>query len=390
MRPMRAHFVKAGSASTRLRHNARMNALARLGHRLREDRLLLALLAALVPLVLLARPEAGALAALVDWHTIAALGGLMVLSRGLEDSGYLARAGVALVSRVRGERTLAVALVLFSALLSAVVTNDVALFIVVPLTLSLASVATLPIGRLIVFEALAVNAGSAASPVGNPQNLFLWQSSGSGFVEFTLAMLPLGAALLTLLLVLIPLAFRARRIERRDAAWGTLTHGRLFACSLALYVPFLVATELGHAPLAAVLITLGYAALARHVVHSVDWMLLVVFMLMFIDLGLLAGLPPIAHNADLLLALPGDALTAGAVLSQFISNVPAAIFLERFTDDWRTLAWGVSVGGFGLAIGSLANLIALRLAREAGLWRDFHRWSLPLFGLGLGVAFLLR
>ena len=72
-----------------------------------------------------------------------------------------------------------------------------------------------------------------------------------------------------------------------------------------------------------------------------------------------------------------------------MSNVPAAIFLAPFTDDWRGLAWGVSVGGFGLAIGSLANLIALRLARQPGLWLEFHLWSVPMLILALTIGTLM-
>ena len=87
--------------------------------------------------------------------------------------------------------------------------------------------------------------------------------------------------------------------------------------------------------------------------------------------------------------LPGGLLMAGALLSQAISNVPATIFLNAFTEDWRTLAWAVAVGGFGTAIGSLANLIALRLARQAGLWREFHLWSVPVLGLAFGLAWYL-
>jgi Na+/H+ antiporter NhaD/arsenite permease-like protein len=111
---------------------------------------------------------------------------------------------------------------------------------------------------------------------------------------------------------------------------------------------------------------------------------------MFIDLGLLAGLPAIAALAAEVETGPGGILTAGILLSQLISNVPAAIFLAGFTDDWVALAWGVSVGGFGLAIGSMANLIALRLAREPGLWWAFHRWSIPALAVGWSIAWLLQ
>jgi Na+/H+ antiporter NhaD/arsenite permease-like protein len=354
--------------------------------RLSEDMLLLVLLAALPPLLWLA-PEPAL--AQVDWPTIAALAGLLVLSRGLEDSGYLAHAGRWLLGRVRGERLLAALLVLFAAALSAVVTNDVALFIVVPLTLGLRALAELPVGRLVIFQALAVNAGSAISPIGNPQNLFLWQASGASFGEFLLAMSPLALALLLLLLAAVPLGFPARRITAAPAAAIPQLNRRLLWLSLLLYPPFLLLTDLGFAVYAAMLVVLLYLLLHRQVLRGVDWLLLLVFVLMFIDLGLLASLPAVRELAGGIDGLPGGAFTAGVLLSQLISNVPAAIFLEGLTEDWRRLAWGVSVGGFGMAIGSLANLIALRLARQRGLWREFHLWSLPALAAGYGLAMLL-
>src|SRR5690606_34754647 len=137
----------------------------------------------------------------VHWQTLAALTGFLVLSRGLEDSGALARCGVWLMGRFRTERSLALALVVFSWLLAAVVTNDVALFIVVPLTVALAAVVPVPLGRLVIFQALAVNVGSALTPIGNPQNLFLWQTRGVGCGECMAARLR-RAGLLTLVLLL--------------------------------------------------------------------------------------------------------------------------------------------------------------------------------------------
>jgi len=92
--------------------------------------------------------------------------------------------------------------------------------------------------------------------------------------------------------------------------------------------------------------------------------------------------------AEWLLNRAGQELTAGVLLSQIISNVPAAIFLEPFADDWQRLALGVNIGGFGLAIGSMANLIALRLARQSGLMLQFHLWSIPCLLLTLLLVIL--
>jgi Na+/H+ antiporter NhaD/arsenite permease-like protein len=358
--------------------------------RARADDVVLWVLVAAFPVLLWRFPgPLGELPALVDWKTMGALAGLMVLSRSMEDSGYLRLAGRHLLARVGTERWLAAFLVVFAAALSAVITNDVALFIVVPLTLGLRGVAELPLGRLVVFQALAVNAGSAGSPIGNPQNLFLWQSSGVSFQGFVVVMAPLALALTGMVLLLIPLAFRARRIPLEPSAAPLALRRDLLAVALLLYPVFLVLVDRGLAVPAAVGILLLFLLRHRGVLAGVDWVLLLVFLLMFLDLGMLARLPGVAALGPGVEGLPGGFLTGGILVSQVISNVPAAIFLQAFAPGWEALAWGVSVGGFGLAIGSLANLIALRLCREPGIWRDFHRWSVPALVLGWGVAWVL-
>ncbi|KUM52290.1 transporter [Rheinheimera sp. EpRS3] len=366
-----------------------MPLIRRVLSRVTEDYLLLALLL-LLPLLLWFKPTAPAgLVALVDWHTVAALAGLMLLSRALEDSGYLARFAAWLLKLCHSQRMLAILLVLFAALLSAIVTNDVALFILLPISLSIGRLTGVPVGRLIVFLALAVNAGSSLTPIGNPQNLLLWQASGYSFWQFTLMMAPLALSLLLLILLLSCAAFSGNKLSIAVPHNNSHDNRRLFGWSLAGYPLFILAMECQLAPYAALLVLALYVLLKRSVVTGIDWLLLLVFMLMFIDLGLLAQLPLLQQLAVQLVALPNGSYTGAAFLSQLISNVPAAIFLQHFTDDWRALSWGVSVGGFGLAIGSLANLIALRLSKQPGLWREFHYWSLPVFAGSLVLGWWL-
>nr|WP_290696103.1 SLC13 family permease [Halomonas sp. UBA3074] len=323
------------------------------------------------------------LAERVHWTTIMVLTGLMLLSRALELSGYLTLWGRRLLLHLRGERRLAMGLVIFSGLLSAVVTNDVALFIVVPLTLSLASMAALPIARFIVFEAMAVNAGSSLSPIGNPQNLYLWQRSGIGFGDFLWTMLPLGVGLMLLLLMLIPLAFPKASIRLEAPSTETTKRQRkrkpLWAALIG-YPLFLVAVDMGWTMPAMVGVFLAMLLVARRAVFSIDWLLLVVFILMFINLSMVGELSVVQQAIGTMRQWPGGDISVGVLLSQVISNVPATLLLAE-ESEWQPLAWGVSVGGFGLVIGSMANLIALRLARQPGMWREFHYWSLPMLGL---------
>jgi Na+/H+ antiporter NhaD/arsenite permease-like protein len=113
---------------------------------------------------------------------------------------------------------------------------------------------------------------------------------------------------------------------------------------------------------------------------------------MFVVLRSFANLP-FVHEAfsHAKLDEPMHAFFIAAITSQVISNVPAAIMLESFTKHWQPLAYGVSVGGFGWCIGSLANLIAMRLAPVKGLFWRFHVVSVPLFVFALAVgAWLTR
>uniref|UniRef100_UPI000A5DDA4B SLC13 family permease n=1 Tax=Acinetobacter indicus TaxID=756892 RepID=UPI000A5DDA4B len=127
----------------------------------------------------------------IDWHTIITLSGLMLLTKGVELSGYFDVLGRKMVRRFATERRLAMFMVLAAALLSTFLTNDVALFIVVPLTITLKELSVIPVNGLIDFDALALNAGTLLTPRFNHQNLLIWVNSGlaSAGVIFQIALL---------------------------------------------------------------------------------------------------------------------------------------------------------------------------------------------------------
>lgn len=149
--------------------------------------------------------------AAIDWHTIITLSGLMLLTKGVELSGYFDVLGRKMVRRFATERRLAMFMVLAAALLSTFLTNDVALFIVVPLTITLKRLCEIPVNRLIIFEALAVNAGSLLTPIGNPQNILIWGRFGLSFAGFIAQMAPLAGAMMLTLLLLCWCCFLERR-----------------------------------------------------------------------------------------------------------------------------------------------------------------------------------
>ena len=141
-----------------------------------------------------------------------------------------------------------------------------------------------------------------------------------------------------------------------------------------------------------IVIAVGFLLLARRVVLSVDWTLLLVFMAMFIDVHLLTQLPVLQQAFGGASALSGMSLWLTAIgLSQVISNVPSTILLLNYVPPSTLLAWAVNVGGFGLLPGSLANLIALRMAADRRIWWRFHLYSIPmlLWAAVVGYGLLL-
>ncbi|MCT4710889.1 anion transporter [Enterobacteriaceae bacterium H11S18] len=331
----------------------------------------------------------------IDWHTIITLAGLMMLTKGVELSGYFDVLGRRMVKRFASERPLAMFMVAAAAALSTFLTNDVALFIIVPLTITLKKLCSIPVTRLIIFEALAVNAGSLLTPIGNPQNILLWGRSGLSFAAFSWQMAPLAFAMLASLLVLCWFCFPKKALHYHGHDKIHDWQPRLVWASVALYLVFILSLELKQELWGLGLVALGFLVVARRILLSIDWSLLLVFVVMFVDVHLITRLPVLEHALHGVSQLSQGGLFAlGVGLSQIISNVPSTILLLNYVPASLLLAYAVNIGGFGLLPGSLANLIALRMANDRRIWVRFHYYSLPMLLwaalVGYGLLLLLR
>jgi Na+/H+ antiporter NhaD/arsenite permease-like protein len=352
-----------------------------------KEPVLSVLVAALIALQCLHPRPWLSLPGLIDWQTVLTLAGLLILTKAVELSGFLMWMAHRVVHHIRSERSLAFLLIGLAAALSTLLTNDVALFVVVPLTLSLHKLTPLPIKRLVIFIALAVNAGSILTPLGNPQNLFLWQTSGVSFGGFVWALAPLCAALMVMLYVVTAASFHGAPLDLSKDAEPHTVDRTLVGVAALLFVAFVLLADSHRAGIGLAGVMIGFLVWRREVVLKIDWLLLLIFVFMFVVLRSVAALPWVHQTvAQLGLTTPLRAYAAGAILSQGISNVPAAIMLAEFSKDWRALAFGVSVGGFGIAIGSLANLIAVRLSNERGIWLPFHLYAVPFWLAGGAIG----
>jgi len=300
----------------------------------------------------------------IDWRVLALLAALMLAVAALGQAGLFDAVTAALLRRMRDTRRLAAVLVGVCFFAAMLMTNDVALITFVPLTLMLtAQTGTERFNiTIIALQTVAANLGSAMTPLGNPQNLYLYSLSGMGLGEFLRLMAPVTGLSLVLLSAAVlclpcrPLGAADIRLNRPDRR-GLLLWGAVFAvCLLSVLRVLHYGIALGAAVLAALLAD-------RRLLRRVDYSLLLTFLFFFVFVGNMKVLPTVSEALSGLVA--GREMTVGILLSQVISNVPAAMLLSGFTADYPALLLGVNLGGLGTLIASMASLISYKLYAAA-------------------------
>lgn len=297
----------------------------------------------------------------VDFHTLGLLFCLMLVMAGLQDIGFFQRLGEGILGRTRTARQLELVLVLLCFFTAMLITNDVALITFVPFAGAVLGMAGLTdrIVPVVVFQTVAANLGSMATPVGNPQNLYLYSHYGVPLGEFFGAVLPFAGLSLVLLTGAL-LMRRSAPLPEIPSTAGQLPPARgqllcylgLFLLSLAAVAKLIPVLLLVPMVMAAILL-IDHRLFAR-----VDYGLLLTFAGFFIFIGNVGRIPAFRELFASLLA--GREVYAAALVSQVISNVPAALLLSGFTDNARALLIGTNLGGLGTLIASMASLISYK------------------------------
>ena len=284
-----------------------------------------------------------------------------------------------IVERFLSDRFALVKLVASAGILSLFITNDIALMVTVPLTLIVDSPY---VGEAVILESLAVNGLSAVSPVGNPQNIYIFYHFSPELVRFVEAVLPLGGVVFVLV-VLRAFMLEAKVVERSQK---TLLKRSCFW--LGLFLLFLLSAVKILPLWVGIVVVFTVLFKRRGVFARIDYFLFGTFLCFF---GFADNISHFLKVAE----LSGCKLfVVSSLLSQVMSNVPAALLLSDFTSDWKSLLWGVSVGGFGTLVASMANLIAYRLyvkkmVDSRGFLFKFHVYSFFFFFLGVFIYFVL-
>lgn len=329
----------------------------------REAVLVISLVCAL--LSMLAVPPDAAYADYIDLRVLCLLFCLMAVVAGLQQCGLFTVLAQCLLTGRKQLRLLYLALVLLPFFCSMLITNDVALITFVPFTvLVLSHIDRMDaLIRVVVLQTLAANLGSMATPVGNPQNLFLCSYYGLGFGAFLRVVLPLTLVSL-LALSAAALWTRGETIEITFPQREQIRQPRLFVLLCLLFVLCLLSVvHVLHYGITTAAVALCLMLFARGLFARVDYALLLTFVGFFIFAGNIGRIEAVRNVLELLLG--GSTYWTSVLASQVISNVPAAVLLSGFTDNWRALLAGVDVGGLGTPIASLASLISLKLYLRA-------------------------
>ena len=340
----------------------------------KETVLCIAALCAAVTMFLV--PPDGEYLHYIDWRVLCLLLCLMAVVAGFKSLGAFDWLTYQLLRRIKSGRVLGATLVLLPFFCSMLVTNDAALIVFAPFTLALLDSlgcggAMIPV---IVLQTVAANLGSMATPVGNPQNLYLYAAYSLEAREFFSVVLPLtvlsGGALTLASLPVLPRSLPEQSLkEARIASAGRMgLYAALFGlCLLTVFriVPYPITT--------AVVVAALFLA-DRKLLKEIDFMLLLTFVCFFVVSENLGRVDAVRSFLQTLLSRSTLLTAVGA--SQVISNVPAAVLLSAFTEDWRALLAGVNIGGLGTPIASLASLITLKL---------YMRWPGAKIGRFLAV-----
>ncbi|MGN0328867.1 MAG: SLC13 family permease [Lachnospira sp.] len=334
---------------------------------IRQESVLIAAIILAVLSAFLVHPDEGYID-YIDFRTLGILFSLMTVMAGLKRHGVFDRMGRALFKHTGGTLQLVLVLVGLCFFGSMFITNDVALLTFVPFTFAvLGNLGEQTQHRLalpvVCMQTVAANLGSMLTPIGNPQNLYLYGRSGISIMEFVGLMLPYTLVSAVLLVVWAVLLCRGQKekisfptIAQHQSGQGNkkivVLYGILFACCL------LAVIHIVHYGIIFAVVLICTLCVDRITLCKVDYSLLLTFVAFFIFIGNLGRIP--IFSSWLREIISGQEVLVAVMASQVTSNVPAALLLSGFTQNMEALIIGTNLGGLGTLIASMASLISYR------------------------------
>ena len=302
----------------------------------------------------------------IDFKVLILLFNLMVVVTAFKELKVLDSIAIGLLKKCNTYTSISLALVFITFISSMIVTNDVALITFVPLSIVIARKANINVLKIVVFQTLAANLGSSFTPMGNPQNLFIYSFYNLSPIDFFKITLPI---VILAVLFLVLLVFKDKKmnlsLDLEDVKIDNKRDVYLFG-GLFLIILLSVFHVIDYKVTFLITIVM-VLILNKKLFSQVDYSLLITFIGFFIFVGNISTMDVVKNFMEGILNSPKSTFLASVLSSQVISNVPATMLLSGFTDHFKELLLGVNIGGMGTLIASLASVISYKIyASEFG------------------------
>ena len=302
----------------------------------------------------------------IDFKVLILLFNLMVVVAAFKELKVLDSIAIGLLKKCNTYTSISLALVFITFISSMIVTNDVALITFVPLSIVIARKANINVLKIVIFQTLAANLGSSFTPMGNPQNLFIYSFYNLSPIDFFKITLPI---VILAVLFLVLLVFKDKKmnlsLDLEDVKIDNKKDVYLFG-GLFLIILLSVFHVIDYKVTFLITIVM-VLILNKKLFSQVDYSLLITFIGFFIFVGNISTMDVVKNFMEGILNSPKSTFLASVLSSQVISNVPATMLLSGFTDHFKELLLGVNIGGMGTLIASLASVISYKIyASEFG------------------------
>lgn len=322
----------------------------------------------------------------IDFKVLILLFNLMIVVAAFKELKVLDSIAIGLLKKCNTYTSISFALVFITFIASMIVTNDVALITFVPLSIVIARKANIDVLKIVIFQTLAANLGSSFTPMGNPQNLFIYSYyylSPIDFLKITLPIVILAIAFLSILI--IKDKKMKLKLDLSDVIMENKKDVILF--SLLFVIILLSVFHLIDYKITFIITIVTVLILNKRLFKEVDYSLLLTFTGFFIFIGNISTMDVVRNFMENILNSEKSTFISSILASQIISNVPATMLLSGFTNHFKELLLGVNIGGMGTLIASLASVISYKIyTSEFKDNNDRYLSKFTLYNvLGLGV-----
>ena len=294
-----------------------------------------------------------------DFKTLSCLFCVLAVVCALRNIGFFYTMAREIVRRFKNARVAILALVYITFIGSMLIANDMALLTFLPLGYFILSTTKKEkyLAFTFIMQNIAANLGGMLTPFGNPQNLYLYSFFNIPDGEFITIMLPPFLLAIALITVCCLVFVKNERLEIEEEAIN-IPMGRVVIYLILFALSIMIVFRFMHFLVGLIIIPIALLFLDRKALLQVDYSLLFTFVFFFIFAGNMGRIDAVRDFFSYLLNI--NTLVFSALSCQAISNVPSAILLSQFTDNYKELLLGVNIGGAGTLIASLASLITFK------------------------------